>query len=53
MAEAVKKGIKNIWMQPGAEDDGAIQYGMDHGINIIAGGPVYWLFWVITSINAS
>lgn len=37
--EAIKKGIKNIWMQPGAESDAAIKSGEEHGLNIIAGGP--------------
>ncbi|MCL9684861.1 CoA-binding protein [Legionella maioricensis] len=39
VTEAIKKGIKNIWMQPGAESDAAIQNGKNHGLNIIAGGP--------------
>lgn len=37
--EAIKKGIKNIWMQPGAESDVAIKECEVHGINVIAGGP--------------
>lgn len=37
--EAIKKGIKNIWMQPGAESDTAIQNCKKHHINVIAGGP--------------
>lgn len=36
---AIKKGIKNIWMQPGAENKTAIQNCLDNHINIIAGGP--------------
>jgi len=36
--EAVTKGIKNIWMQPGAESSVAIQYCQDHNINVIADG---------------
>lgn len=39
VAEAIKKGIQNIWMQPGAESDLAIQNCRNHQINIIAGGP--------------
>ena len=39
VAAAIEKGIKNIWMQPGAESDAAIQNGKEHGLNIIAGGP--------------
>jgi predicted CoA-binding protein len=37
--EAIAKGIKNIWMQPGAENEKAIQNALNHGINVIAGGP--------------
>lgn len=37
--EAIKKGIKNIWMQPGAESVSAIQNCKDNHINIIAEGP--------------
>lgn len=36
---AIKKGIKNIWMQPGAESRTAVQLCEDNGINVIAGGP--------------
>ena len=37
--EAIAKGIQNIWMQPGAESDLAIQKCKQHNINVIAGGP--------------
>ncbi len=36
--EAIAKGIKNIWMQPGAESAKAIANCEQHGINVIAGG---------------
>lgn len=36
--QAVAKGIKNIWMQPGAQSDTAISYCAKHGINLIADG---------------
>lgn len=36
---AIHKGIRNIWMQPGAENETAIQNCLDNHINIIAGGP--------------
>ena len=32
-------GIKNIWMQPGAESDSAIQAAEAAGANVIAHGP--------------
>lgn len=37
--QATAKGIRNIWMQPGAESVAAIEECKQHGINIIAGGP--------------
>lgn len=39
VAEAIKRGIKNIWMQPGAESRTAIQLCEDNRINVIARGP--------------
>lgn len=39
VADAIQKGIKNIWMQPGAESEAAIAACEAHGINVIAGGP--------------
>jgi len=36
--EAIAKGIKNIWMQPGAESASAIQKCVDHNINVIDNG---------------
>ena len=37
--EAIQKGIKHIWMQPGAESDAAVQAAKEAGANVIAGGP--------------
>lgn len=39
VSQAIKKGIKNIWMQPGAENDKAINDAEIRGINVIAKGP--------------
>ncbi len=36
--QAHAKGITNIWMQPGAQSDLAIQKCYDYGINVIADG---------------
>lgn len=36
--EAIAKGIKNIWMQPGAENQLAIDKCREHQVNVIAGG---------------
>jgi predicted CoA-binding protein len=35
---AIMKGIRNIWMQPGAESTRAVQMCQDAGINVIADG---------------
>lgn len=37
--EAILKGIKNIWMQPGAESLAAVQKCRQNNINVIASGP--------------
>ncbi|OCH99116.1 CoA-binding protein [Legionella jamestowniensis] len=37
--DAIAKGIKNIWMQPGAESEKAIEMCKKHRVNVIAGGP--------------
>ena len=39
VAQAISLGIKNIWMQPGAESDAAISLAEQAGANVIAGGP--------------
>ena len=36
--QAAAKGIKNIWMQPGAESPKAVAFCRDQGINVIADG---------------
>ncbi len=35
---AARKGIKNVWMQPGAESDAAVEACRRNGINVIADG---------------
>ncbi|GLI38905.1 CoA-binding protein [Geobacter hydrogenophilus] len=35
---AARKGIKNVWMQPGAESDAAIEACRRNGISVIADG---------------
>lgn len=37
--QAITKGIKNIWMQPGAQSDLAIAKCEKNYINVIANGP--------------
>jgi predicted CoA-binding protein len=36
--EAIRKGIENVWMQPGAESDAAVEACRKAGINVIADG---------------
>ena len=37
--QAIAKGIKHIWMQPGAESEVAIANAKAHNITVIAQGP--------------
>jgi predicted CoA-binding protein len=37
--QALALGIKNIWMQPGAESEAAVDLATHAGANVIAGGP--------------
>jgi predicted CoA-binding protein len=39
VSDALSLGIKNIWMQPGAECNSAIQAAEAAGANVIAHGP--------------
>jgi predicted CoA-binding protein len=36
--QAVQKGIRNVWMQPGAESAKAVATCQAHGLNVIADG---------------
>ncbi len=38
VVQAAARGIKNIWMQPGAESPAAVRYCLDQGLNVIADG---------------
>jgi predicted CoA-binding protein len=39
VAQALERGIKHIWMQPGAESPAAIAAAEKSGANVISGGP--------------
>ncbi len=39
VAECVRVGIRQVWMQPGAESDAAITACRDAGIAVVHGGP--------------
>ena len=36
--QAIEKGIKNVWMQPGAESHDAVRLAEENGLNVIADG---------------
>lgn len=36
--QAIDRGIRNIWMQPGAESDEAVRLAEEAGLNVIADG---------------
>lgn len=38
VAEAIAHGIRNIWMQPGAESPAAVALCRENGVNVIADG---------------
>ena len=38
VADAIAAGVKNIWMQPGAEDESASQAAREAGLNVIDDG---------------
>jgi predicted CoA-binding protein len=37
--EAIHLGLKNVWLQPGAESQRAISLAERAGVNLLAGGP--------------
>jgi predicted CoA-binding protein len=37
--QAHELGIRHIWIQPGAENEAAVQRAREWGLNVIAGGP--------------
>jgi predicted CoA-binding protein len=37
--QAASLGIRHLWIQPGAENQEAIELAEDLGLNVIAGGP--------------
>jgi predicted CoA-binding protein len=39
MDEAIAAGVKNVWMQPGAESRLAVEKAEKAGVNVIYGGP--------------
>ncbi len=39
VSECARLGIKNIWMQPGAESEAAVAACQAHGIAVVSGGP--------------
>jgi len=37
--EAAAAGVRNVWLQPGAESPAAVARAEELGLNVIAGGP--------------
>jgi predicted CoA-binding protein len=37
--QAIARGIENVWMQPGAESEGAVARCEAAGVSVISGGP--------------
>lgn len=37
--DAIAAGVKNVWMQPGADSAAAVRAAEDAGLNVIHGGP--------------
>ena len=37
--QAVERGLRHLWMQPGAESDDAVRRAEEAGIDVIHGGP--------------
>lgn len=37
--DAAARGIRHLWMQPGAESDAALARAAELGLSVIAGGP--------------
>lgn len=37
--DAIAAGVKNVWMQPGAESRAAVDMAENAGVNVIYGGP--------------
>ncbi len=47
--KAIAVGVKNIWMQPGAEDDQASRAARDAGLNVIDDGSCVLVLLAIES----
>lgn len=37
--QAIELGIQNVWLQPGAESEEAVELARQHDLNLIWGGP--------------
>ena len=38
-AECARLGIRNVWMQPGAESEAAVAFCRQNGLAVVSGGP--------------
>ncbi len=39
VAQAIDAGVRHVWMQPGAENEAAVEACERNGLGVIAGGP--------------
>ena len=39
LQDAKSLGIKNMWLQPGSENDACVAFAAANGMNLISGGP--------------
>lgn len=51
VAQAIAAGVKNIWMQPGAEEHQASQAARKAGINVIDDGSCILVLWATERSN--
>ena len=51
VAQASQLGIKNVWLQPGAESDASIEKGLENDLNVIHGECILMHAGPVTSIH--
>jgi predicted CoA-binding protein len=52
LMECNERGIRNVWLQPGAESHEAIRYAEEHGMNLVHHECVLMFIEPVTSIHA-
>jgi len=49
--EAHQAGIRNVWLQQGAQSDEALAYGREKGMNVVSGACIFMYAEPVTSIH--